>query len=131
MNPHPQGRACRSLYSKRLGMSKPYSGLRAGRVSYRNSDSMPSSGAGHREESITGELHGGTLGHLWRPGWLSAEEPRCPGTEASGEGTVEEPVEEEVGYAGGEEGVLGILGPDLPGHFTAPGVNFTQPDPFA
>lgn len=89
---------------------------------------MLSSGAGHREESLRGELHGGTLGHWWRPGWLPAEEPRCPGTGAGGEGP--EPVEEEVGYAGGEEGMLGILGPDPPGHFTAPVVNFTQPDPF-
>lgn len=111
-------------------MAKPHAGLRAGKVSDRSSDSMLSSGAGHREESIKEELHGGTLGHFWRPGWLPAEEPWWPGTGEGAEGP--EPVEEEeeeVGYAGGKNGVLGMLGPGPSGHFTAPGVNFTQPDP--
>lgn len=75
-------------------MVKPHTGLRPGKVSYRSSDSMPSSGAGHREGLIREELHGGTLGQLWRPGWLPAEEPGCPGTGADGEGP--EPVEEEL-----------------------------------
>lgn len=35
-----------------------------------------------------------------------------------------------MGYAGREEGVLGMLGLGPPGHFTAPRVNFTQPDAF-
>lgn len=121
MSPHPRGRACGSLH--RLGMAKLHTRLRPGKVSYRNIDSIPSSGAEHREESIRGELHGGTLGHFWRPGWLPAEESWSPGTEACGEGP--EPVEEEVGYAGGEEGVLEVLGPGPPGHFGAPGVNLT------
>lgn len=86
-------------------MIKPHSGLRPGKVSYRSSDSMPSSAAGHREESIRGELHGATLGHLWRPGWLPTEEPGCPGPGAGGEGP--EAVEEEVGNAGGEQGGWG------------------------